>query len=136
MARACVAIVADYAVGDEIFRFGRNVIEPHGLTEGLDLHDAQPRLAFHGLAGDFALAHDGGIDAMKKTQVLAQAAENAQVHDGFRGGSRDRFNSAAKAELAQRAPGPLDDGAIGIADSQAAVVVAAFGVVDAGEEAG
>src|SRR6185503_13215800 len=55
VARARVAVVADHAIGDEVLGLGRDVKEPHRLSERFDRDDAELGRALHCLAADIAL---------------------------------------------------------------------------------
>jgi hypothetical protein len=68
-----VAVVANSAIGNEISRAGRDVIEPH-LPDRLDRYHPEIRLALQRLAFNACLPADCRFHGVKEAQVLFQPA--------------------------------------------------------------
>src|SRR5207302_3823311 len=117
--------MADNTVGDVVPRAGRDVIEPHGLAQGLDAHHAQLRRAAHSLSRDVALARNRGAGQMKKAQVLAQPAEEAHNVDTFGVLMLLMLGGRSETEGAQRIADPVDDLKVSVGNAKNPATVAA-----------
>src|ERR1700719_1108551 len=134
MARAGVAVMAHYAVGDEIPGLGRDVVQPHGLQR-LDAEDLQARVALDGLAIEVELARNGRADGMEEAQVLAQSALQSHDVHGFAVVVVDVLNHGAEIEVKQTPPNPGDDFGIGVGNAEDRLAETPFSVEYPGEEA-
>src|SRR6267154_3297849 len=134
MARAGVAVMAHYAVGDEIPRLGGDVVEAHGLQR-LDAEHDQACVALHGLALDVELARNGRGDGMEEAQVLAQSALQSHDVDGFAVVMVDVLNHGAEIEVKQTPPNPGDDFGIGVGNAEDRLAEAPLSIKYPGEEA-
>ncbi len=136
MAGAGVAVVADHAVGDEILRARRDVVQPHGAAQRFDRNDAQSRLALHSLAGDVALSRNRGIHAVEESQMLPQSAEQADDNDGLIDSEATGLDDELEIQCAQGLADPADDFQVGVGNAQDSAAIAALGIEDTGEKTG
>src|SRR5262249_52886689 len=125
------AVVAHYAVGDEVAGPGGDVEHRQIQPERLDRYHVQPCVALDRDVVDRALAGDRRIGGVEEPEHLLQPA--AQPDVGQVVGPVFAFGGRAEAERGHGCDGPADDRPVGAGDAQA-VAVTAFRVENAGEE--
>ena len=126
------AVVADDAIGDEVARARRDVVEAHHYAEWADVHDAQFRARLERVARDRPLARDGGVRADEEAHPLGQAAADADV--GQTVAARARLDRIVEAETSDTCPDPGQDLGIRIGDPDRVVGARALSVEDARDE--
>jgi hypothetical protein len=109
MARAGEAVVADDAVGDEVFGARRDVVEAHGLPEGLDADNAQLRVAFDGLVLQVQLASDCRTEGVKETKMLVKAAFEPNHKHRLVASSIRAFKDVPESEAKQATRDPTQN---------------------------
>ena len=119
--------MAHDAVGDEVPRAGRDVVERERDAEGLDGNDAKARVVLDGLSFDVSLPGDGRVHGVEEPQVLAKPAPDPHDVDRLLLAGAG-FDDELKAEACERPGDLVDDCFVGIADPENPSAVASLGV--------
>src|SRR5262245_36925841 len=131
MTRTSVAVVAHDAIGDEVFRACRDVIEAHRLAKWLDARDREVRRGLERLAGYAQVSGDCGIDGGKKPQLFHQSAIESHDVDGFGLSPVHVFYRKAKSEFTQGLCDPVNQLTIRIGDAKDTLAIASLGIKNA-----